>query len=795
MAGNDTSTVVKNSEEYAQSLAQVTEAASNANKNIGVFSALINMASPYLSRLTNQVNNLGNVLSSTADLTTKQSLAMSSLTTAVVGSRDAFASVDFDNKSLNTFSSQVSDVVDNLIGSGATLTEFGRLFASVGKVMDPTIKTVDQAGAAFKAIMAPIVKGADNALRLQNAYIHMSAATGSLSDVINRAGPGLENMNELLTYQQKAVNDTAETTQTSIKTVEEYYMQLGQVPGALKQNIISSQNATQEVSMLTATMQFAAGSGRNYADIIDDLKLAYKNMGIEGEPALRFTARMGEMSNRFNVELNVIRDSLRHATEQLRMFGGEHLKNGDIMEGASRIMNNYVSALKSTGISGAAAVGVVQQMTDQIASLDVAQRSFLSQQSGGPGGLRGAFRIERMIREGNIDQVMQAVQKMIQRHTGRIITTREAEQNEAAGSRAIMQRQMLMQGPLGAFAKNEQEAARILEAFEARRTGKITQEELGKTIVQDTMENGVKFQELSATHLGAIRSMMEASRGLAGINALGFLQTTSTYRVGTTQYMKDDAGNVIDTEEENRQYGRDYQRRASARSGKTIASSRTAGTGAQDVPDIIGQTGREYLNNWQEHLARIPAIVKAPLQRVRALIEAGNEKQAQIELKKVQDRINAIREDAKKEKDAAIALKKLQDAARMQAIFEQSQIYLEMNARRVTRARNESTAPLMGEPEASETYGNVDIEPFRFSTTTPEATPTPGRQLRSAAAARAAAAAEEPVTGTYAAPTTGRTPTTTEPLTIRVEVTGYCLDCGRHIQSGAQSAAITPTTK
>ena len=77
----------------------------------------------------------------------------------------------------------------------------------------------------------------------------------------------------------------------------------------------------------------------------------------------------------------------------------------------SGIMNDYVGALQNTGMTGQHAMEVVKGMTDSIAGMSVAQKAFLSSQTGGPGGLMGAFQIEKDLREGKIDKVFDKVRQ------------------------------------------------------------------------------------------------------------------------------------------------------------------------------------------------------------------------------------------------------------------------------------------------------------------------------------------------------------------------------------------------
>ncbi|CAM6003620.1 unnamed protein product [Sphagnum balticum] len=253
----------------------------------------------------------------------------------------------------------------------------------------------------------------------------------------------------------------AEATGIHNPQVEKYYSILGQVPGALDANVRGGKGVNETVSMLTATMQYAAGSGRKFEDITKDLTAAFKSYNLTGEDALQFTAQIGELANKFGVPLSDMENSLIATADAFKMYGNE-------AKGAAAIMNQYLGALESTGLSGSAAVDVVNNMTAGIGKLSIAQKSFISSQTGGAGGLMGGFQIEKLMREGHMDQVMDKVKSTLTRQFGQIRTLQEASTNPQAAAQFEKQILMLRQGPLGTGEEDQtEEQSMSPEAWQA----------------------------------------------------------------------------------------------------------------------------------------------------------------------------------------------------------------------------------------------------------------------------------------------------------------------------------------
>jgi len=622
----------------AQSLKETGDAATYAQSALNVFSEAAMGARNVLDILNSKAIEFKSTLDSTGSLTKEQTTEFGLLTTAVLGTRRAFDNLSgIDTSYLSTFSNQINELQKTILedSSLGTMTEKA---LALGRALNLPVDKVTEllkngAGAVF-SYANNLAESADNGLRLQNAYIQLSAATGNLNAIYETAGPNLDNINLLLSQQQKIITDSSTATGLSAEVVSQYYAQLGSVPKALEATTSGIGGTTDKTGLLTSVIREATGTGRSFSDVISDMKGAFRDYNITGEEALKFTSRISEISNNYGIELADVRDALRSTGDQFRMFGNE-------AEGAAEIYNSYLSALQKTGLSGNAAVDVVRGMVNGIKELGIAQKGFLSAQTGGPGGLLGAFQIEKELRDGKIDKVFDKVRQSLGKQFGSIVTLEEASQSSAAAAQLTKQIQVLRQGALGSFAKDDQSAIRILEAFRARDEGKAVPKELSQTIVQDTAKLGLDIEQKSYSELSRIRSLLEGARGTTNIANLGLLQRSATAGVGEAIVDDETRSKLRDDLKQNMNKG-------------TIESGESTFNYSNDlinrsVKDRSGQFAYQTIDSIGKLFDQLSPAIEAPIKEIKSLFESGDNKGAE---RTYQDYLNKLNQ----EKEAALTL-------------------------------------------------------------------------------------------------------------------------------------------
>lgn len=742
----------------AEELKGTAVAADLVTKSMDTMSTAISGARSVFSDLEAKLSSITNRFDQNGRMTENQATAFGLLTVEVLGARKAFAELDSDisTKGLHTFTGQWEDLKASL--SNSPIAEQAKKMSDSLKKLGLDTTEVDKAASggigALEGLAKSFFESADNGLRLQNAMVQLASRTGNLGELTKAAGPHLENMNLLLATQQQAVTDASQATKNSAKDVEMYYSQLGKIPGALQSTVEGADEAGSSVSMLTATIQFAKGSGRDYASVVNDMHEALKNYNLSAEDAFKFTSRMTEISSKFGVEFEDVQKSLKETSNLFRMFGGD-------TDGAARMMNNYLGALKDTGLSGKNALEVINSMSSGIKGMSLAQRSFLSAQSGGPGGLMGGFQIEKMLKDGKMNDVMEMVRKQMTKQFGSIATLEDASSSQQGAAQFNRQRMMLTQGPLAKLAQDPEQATRILQAFKARESGGAV-EDLSKNFAQETMKTGVDLQEKSVTILDRIRELIEAQQGTASVINLGTAQKGLAAGTGSGA-----PGEHGDPMAEMRTGLHGSSEAAAKRSGETtnvhkdelkskILIDRSATFAAQIIQDYKG---------FFDDLA--PAL-KGPIDRIQKLLKAGDKGGAQKEYDAVLQNIQTKEKEAKNMPEAF-------KAAKTKELDIQKQML-------------ESAYSTL-----STTDGNVGYKK-------PGAPGEAGKQTQPAEAVHAAATRSSTTgakTADAATPAKHAAHTGapgSQEVTVRVE--GYCLDCGekmkgsQQIQSAAKGTAV-----
>lgn len=134
-----------------------------------------------------------------------------------------------------------------------TLSRTGRPVAEIKAEID---KGID----SFAAYSKNILTSADNALRLQNGILQLSASTGNFGDVISAAGTDLSKMNNLLAVQSNVMSTAMKDTGLAGDQVENYWSQLATIPGVLKEVNTSLAGSSNSMNVLSASIQLATGS-------------------------------------------------------------------------------------------------------------------------------------------------------------------------------------------------------------------------------------------------------------------------------------------------------------------------------------------------------------------------------------------------------------------------------------------------------------------------------------------------------------------------------------------------------
>jgi hypothetical protein len=557
-----------------------------------------------------------------SSLTGQQIEQFGMLSTAIVNARDAFTGfTNVDYSGLTTFSDQIKvirDALENTPASKAAdaIKMLGTSLLNAGVPQSTFAAAAAKSKEAVIQLAESTFKHADNMLRAQTAYVQMAARTGELGDVQRAAGKDFKDLGTIIESQQTLLRNAREATGLTAAQTERWYNQLGLIPGALTAVTETAEKGGRTMSMLTAAIETAVGTGRSQDDVMKDLNIAFKDYGLVGEKALLFSVRMSDVSTRLKAPIEDVTSALRSSADAFKMFSTGQESASRASEGLAETLNTYGKALESTGLSASQSIDIIGQMTNQVAKLTIGQKAFISQQTGGPGGLSGAFRIEQRLQQGDTAGVVNDALKAIENQMGKLVSVDQAARDEGAANQLVKQTALLQQ-LLGPMVKDQQTAEKLIQARINQQAGvpDAIKEALKPTGVQDAAQKGLALQAKSNSTLTTIANTLEQIRDL-GDTAGGRMAARVT--AGATNQTRTAAQGELSA------HLADMARAARERSGSQVAGfARGLETGK--VKETAGLDYAAALHSTLGAVKDIPTALQATFDTLKGAFSKGDQ--------------------------------------------------------------------------------------------------------------------------------------------------------------------------
>ena len=465
------------------------------------------LSSGDLAKYSKDFNELGDAIRQAGREAISYSSAFVNLKEKILQTGSASALLNSDLKSMSsTITTSAKDIINNFGGIAAEIAGVG--LAAKGIITVPNaFKEIGSSAhnasfqiSDFNSQMASLskllpesvenaIKGVGNVLEIgqsarnfENAILEAVAAGGNMGDMLNVIGNNLEGMDGQMSQWVMQQQKIADATGMSTSQVLSLSHQLAKVPEALRDGVTVGKDATRAYSDLEAIIRTAHGSFQDVGDVIKDVTFSINTLGSSTQQALEFTARMAAVSQSLKMPLDLVRDFTHRAAEGFKFLG-------DNTQGAISIMANMGPALREGGLGPAAVQEIVSGFTKGVTDMDIAQKAFVSAQTGGAGGLQGAFEIELALREGNLEEVANRVQNTLEGMIGGpLVTLEEAATSQAAAAQMTKQIQFLTTGPLK-VAQNEQQAIALVEAMARQQRGEFG--ELGTSSPTEALEKAI----------------------------------------------------------------------------------------------------------------------------------------------------------------------------------------------------------------------------------------------------------------------------------------------------------------
>lgn len=384
-----------------------------------------------------------------------------------------------------------------------SLGELGRVGTDLGKIFDGLAGKVGLGSVArmMGSSIDNIVAATERVQDMERGFISLQAQTGSLGSVFDTTGKMAGTFDGTMVQFTKNIHDASAATGLSVGTITEAVKNLGQVPEALKTSVMGSKGPMSE---LVAVTQIAAATGKNVTEVTREVASAYSELNLKGQGAIDFLSTIAATSSSLGVPLDDVTNSVNALAKSYAFLTNN-------TDGAVKAFSQFVPALREAGLSPQQAIKMFDTMAASITQMNAASKSFLAQRSGLGSGLQGAFKIDQMIAEGKIDQVMQQMQKSLQRQFGgNVVTLDQASQSQQSAVQYQRQLEFLKSGAFGGMIKDDQQAAKL---FQAMKSGDLTKAApeitKGQAATQQITGRGTAVQERMHTVVGTIATEVQ----------------------------------------------------------------------------------------------------------------------------------------------------------------------------------------------------------------------------------------------------------------------------------------------
>jgi len=512
-AATDTSAIVY----FKDSINDVSQSVKDLSKTLPMQSNLVkNLTSKFSdfthlnsSKFFTDMKTNFAEMNESGELSSRQLLKLSGGIAAVYASStnklEISGELEKISKEASESSGQLSDVYDKimkLIPGGKKLKE---VLKSQG--VDP--------GNTFKQ--------ADHARNLETAFLRQATAAGDFETVIKSLRGNFDGLGgKVIGYTNQMAN-VANANNISFDSAVRLSNMLRKIPDALDMTVRVGGESGKTMNIMNAALKVASGTGQDFKDVIGDINLVLLNFNSTGTDALEFVSKLHTAASAIKMPMDLMRSFVGDAAKQFRFLG-------DNTESAINIMSRFGPALKSSGVGPEGIKDIVGNLIRVTSQLDVAQRGFVSGQTGGPGGLQGGYKMALAMKEGKMDDVFSDVEKTLKKMMGgRLVGLEDAATSSVDANQMAKQVQMLTTGPL-AIASSEGEAFKIIEAFTK---GMPSMEDVSagmgskEDILAESVKTGNDIQKHQLNATNAIRNEIEKQSVLEAFSLDALLKMSS----------------------------------------------------------------------------------------------------------------------------------------------------------------------------------------------------------------------------------------------------------------------------
>ncbi len=522
------------------------------------FNTELKESSGVLDDLNNKFAEYGLSLDQLGNLTGASAAKFGLLTTFIAGAKEEFKGFVDVGKA-----GGIGTIGESLNGLMATVKQQGTAFGVAGAAAMKLRGMLTSMGAGGKELDEALrggvngliafgknfVTSADNALRFQSGLMKAAAAGGNLKGIyegvgttFNGVGNRLENLNKVTSHFHNIMGQAMKATGIeSVDVMGNLTMELIKTTAGLESMTKGMDIAGVHTDTLTGIIHLAHGAQLDVLQTIQDVGKVTSQYGLNTEDATKAVMRQVDVAGDLQARQEDVHEAVFKTLSTFKnytMLGTDATK---MTQGLTDSVKNWAQSLKNVGVPIQSALEMAAKYTAQLQGMDEAQASFVSQSTGGPGGLAGTFDFEDLIRTGKTQEATAKVAETMRQQlralggTGQIISREQARTMGDAGKEQFeRQRVMMMSGLLGVKPGSREEGEQMMAALAQGGDifGKKTTEEQKNAVLADTMEKGKAQEQLAFTAVKEANIKTELVRLQAGTINLQGMQNAATARSG-----------------------------------------------------------------------------------------------------------------------------------------------------------------------------------------------------------------------------------------------------------------------
>ena len=352
-------------------------------------------------------------------------------------------------------------------------------------------------------VVGRMAESADRAYTLENSIIRMAAAQGNLGSILEDNGNRFNDLNQRQMEFNIMTIESARATGQTVDSMANLADKMSAIPGVFEDSVEVAGNYRNQL-VVAATV--ARAFGQDQSNVASTLVKLYETVGLSGDTAYESLSNIYDKAGDSKLRFETFTGTVLDMAASFKMLG-------DNTDAATNIVKSFDDAFKGSDISPEAMKSVISSLGEGVKSMERGTQAFISAQTGGPGGLAGAFQMEFALQTGRLDEVLsKTLDAMEGQFGGRVLTLEDVNENQALAGEFYKQVRYLTD--VAKIAGDDREAYRILEAMKSGVTDSIESGlgETGQQELETIMDRGVSEQERTTSVLVNMNNTLTAMK-------------------------------------------------------------------------------------------------------------------------------------------------------------------------------------------------------------------------------------------------------------------------------------------